>query len=275
MALCDNQWHINIYPFCEGRLFSDPGHWEPTSTISAIVFIFGLSTYLAITSDHRDRLLRVINLFIMTNGPHSASYHATKYNFWGTTDVTSMFIASVLSNYVVIDQALHNTLVVDRRCNTAYHYATTGIGFIIFYLYSVAVSAMTSTDIHTDVSVYFVISQGIVAASLLFLWYAYSDEDSDDWKMIKRYLWVGAVTSAVSGGMWAIYEPLCRDHTILAYIPIHAVWHFGSTYGYFLMLNALIFCDNYDSGFEPYLLTHNNKWIQKWLYVFPIVKIKK
>lgn len=239
--------------FCERELYGG----NPPEYINSLTALFltfaGLIGLFA--SNNTNSFNKIFYACFVLNGIGSFSYHWTNFLGWRYIDEFSMIILS-MSALASITNCLIN------RIFSKFISHIFSISSIVIIFYSIIILVIDSLDDISTFRIGFGLFLLIITIEILILILLNKNINLK----ILMYPCIGLFLIAISCVMWCITELLCYRYSLIKYIPGHAIWHIGLSFGGYYIAQFIGYISANDLNYYPYFIT--DTWFNK---LYPIL----
>ncbi|KAJ3031176.1 UNVERIFIED_CONTAM: hypothetical protein HDU68_006047 [Siphonaria sp. JEL0065] len=264
MAPIPEFWSRPTSLFCESALTGPPEYWNTYSSV--FIVLVGLYGALFSTPHHGHKAVRHMNCVLAVVGIGSIGYHYTGHWGWSKIDQWGEVLLGLKVLPAIVDLVLyrwfhpkplgpsqnaHPESFTQELVSTLVYGSTT---FVL--LFAIIIDSQLEKNIADDVV------GACLGSALLFL--ALSTITSHkqflaihpQGQTIKSYIKSTIIFILVSVVIWTLEERVfcLQDPEFWSGIPLHAVWHFTSSYGFYLMLQVVVLYDAERYGFDAYVI---------------------
>ena len=231
------------HSFCEYEIYGQSP--EIINSISSLFLVFfGI---FGIIKNKNINDINIINSSMIVNGITSFLYHFTNKLGWGLMDRFSMILLIIQSLHIFLEILKFNLFYKELF--------RLGILFYISYI-------LTITGLHQEnlFNIFF----GVYLINL-FMFMIYLEIKNKTFLIPKNIMnkgWYGIFFITIAGVFWILTEQLCNSYSFVKYLFGHAIWHFGVSYGGYLL--TLI----------PSFLFQKDRFLKlEYYYFIPYIKL--
>lgn len=209
------------HSFCEATIYGKPPEYINSFTSLFLSFIgcYGLMM------NNKVNNINFIYSALIINGFCSFMYHYNNFLGWGLLDRFSMVLIAIPCYFISLDFIKSNIL---KKMLT-----------IVFTFYLTIL--LTSIGLQNETLFNYLFGFFLISI-LFFLVYL---ESNNKYLLIPRkvinYGWKGMLYITLAGGFWILTEKLCYQNYFVKYLFGHGFWHFGVSYGGYLISLVPIF----------------------------------
>ncbi|KAI9331834.1 hypothetical protein BDR26DRAFT_869779 [Obelidium mucronatum] len=256
--------------FCESAITGPPEYWNTYSSI--FIVLVGLYGALFSTPHHGHKAVKHMYCVLSVVGIGSIGYHYTGHWGWSKMDQWGEVVLGLKVLPAIIDLVLYRwfhpvsvvqSKSVSKKQRQEESFLQELLSTIVYGLMSFILLGSIIIDSQLEKNIADDVVGACLGSALLFL--ALSTVTSHkqflathpQGKMIKSYVWSTITFILVSVIVWTLEERVfcLQNPEFWSVIPLHAVWHFTSSYGMYLMLQVVVLYDAERYGYDAYIIT--------------------
>lgn len=238
--------------FCEKTIYGHPPEYINAFTSIFLILNGLLGLFL---SNHHNIFGKLYYASMAFNGIGSFGYHWTNYIGWRFMDEYSMIILA-LSALISVTICLINTIFQQLRFNKLKSILF-NIAIIIIVSYLIMVLVLDSLDSVLVFRISLGIFLGVTVIEITVIIYLTKVDDNK----ILTYYYFGTGLILLSCVMWLLVELLCFNVKWIKYVPGHAIWHIGMSFGGYYLGQYIIYIMSNDLHYWSRFNT--NTWYYK------------
>lgn len=224
----------HMFSFCESTIYGQAPEYVNSVTSLFLTYCGYIGNF---RTANTNLMIKILYSALMLNGFVSFCYHWTNFVGFGFMDQISMTLMLIGSYIAIFDEVLYKSYYYTNKKKYS-DYLSIVITCVLFYAMIMIASKCLGFSLLFDVLfVLFLVSVTLfVPYSHYISHYRLDNMIEYKYKQAKK----GVFAMYIAMIMWIFVEALCDYVWWVKYIPGHAIWHFGTSYGGYYIGQYLI-----------------------------------